>query len=169
MARRKRLGGPFFLALGVAAGMTIGRRWLDVIEVRGGSMEPTLLPGDRLLVESRSYQGRAPRPGEVVLAADPRQPDRELIKRVASIDEAESTVELRGDAPEASTDSRVFGAVPLATIQWRAVFRYWPPERAGRVDAVEQAATGLRTAPPRRRRTAPGQRAAAPPARPPRP
>jgi nickel-type superoxide dismutase maturation protease len=122
------------MALGVAAGLTIGRRWLDVIEVRGGSMEPTLLPGDRLLVESHSYRGRTPRPGEVVLAADPRQADRELIKRVASIDEAESSAELRGDAPEASTDSRDFGAVPLSTIRWRAVFRYWPPQRAGRLE-----------------------------------
>ena len=89
MARRRRLGGPLFLALGVAAGMAIGRRWLDVVEVRGSSMEPTLIPGDRLLVESHTYGGRAPRHGEVVLAADPRQPERELIKRVASIDEAQ--------------------------------------------------------------------------------
>lgn len=121
------------MALGVAAGMTIGRRWLDVVEVRGGSMAPSLLPGDRLLVESHSYQGRTPRRGEVVLAADPRQPDRELIKRVASIDEGTSSAELRGDAPEASTDSRAFGAVPLSAIRWRAVFRYWPPQRAGRL------------------------------------
>jgi nickel-type superoxide dismutase maturation protease len=133
MARRKRLGGPLFLALGVAAGMTIGRRWLDVVEVRGGSMAPSLLPGDRLVVESHSYQGRAPRAGEVVLAADPRDPDRELIKRVASIDDAGSSAELRGDAPEASTDSRAFGAIPLSAIRWRAVFRYWPPQRAGRL------------------------------------
>jgi nickel-type superoxide dismutase maturation protease len=113
--------------------MTIGRRWLAVVEVRGGSMAPSLLPGDRLLVEAHSYQGRAPRAGEVVLAADPRQPDRELIKRIASIDNAGSSAELRGDAPEASTDSRAFGAIPLSAIRWRAVFRYWPPLRAGRV------------------------------------
>lgn len=133
MARRKRLGGPLFLALGMAAGITLGRRWLDVVEVRGGSMAPSLLPGDRLLVESRSYQGRAPRPGEVVLAADPRRADREIIKRVASINDAASSAMLRGDAPESSTDSREFGAVPLEAIRWRAVFRYWPPQRAGRL------------------------------------
>ena len=133
MARRKGLGGPFFLMLGMAAGISVGRRWLDVVEVRGASMAPSLLPGDRLLVESHSYQGRVPRPGEVVLAADPREPARELIKRVASIDDAASSVELRGDAPEASTDSRAFGAIPLSAIRWRAVFRYWPPQRAGRL------------------------------------
>ena len=123
--------------LGVAAGIGIGRRWLDVVEVRGASMAPALLPGDRLVVESRSYLSRQPRRGEVVLAPDPREPERELIKRVASVDETAESAALRGDAPEASTDSRAFGAVPLSEIRWRAVFRYWPPERAGRLPASE--------------------------------
>lgn len=125
---------PLAALLGVAAGIAAGAaasHWLDVVEVRGDSMAPTLLPGDRLLVESRSYQHRAPRPGEVVLAADPRETERELIKRVAAVDEESYAVDLRGDAPDASTDSREFGAVPLASIRWRAAFRYWPPERAG--------------------------------------
>ena len=133
MARRRGLGGPFFLMLGMAAGISVGRRWLDVVEVRGGSMAPSLLPGDRLLVESHSYRSRQPRPAEVVLAADPREPDRELIKRVASVDSAAGTADLRGDAPDESTDSREFGAIPLSEIRWRAVFRYWPPQRAGRL------------------------------------
>jgi nickel-type superoxide dismutase maturation protease len=122
--------------LGAAAGMAAGAaasRWLDVVEVRGSSMAPALLPGDRLLVESRSFQRRAPRPGEVVLAADPRASERELIKRVAAIDEETGAADLRGDAPHESTDSRDFGAVPLSAIRWRAAFRYWPPERAGRL------------------------------------
>ena len=127
---------PLVALLGVAAGAAAGAaasRWLDVVEVRGDSMAPSLLSGDRLLVESRSYAGRAPRPGDVVLAADPRDADRELIKRVAAVDDAADAAELRGDAPEASTDSREFGAVPLSAIRWRAIFRYWPPERAGRI------------------------------------
>jgi nickel-type superoxide dismutase maturation protease len=133
MARRRGLGGPFFLMLGMAAGITVGRRWLDVVEVRGGSMAPSLLPGDRLLVESRTYHLRRPRPGEVVLAADPRMPERELIKRVTAVDDDTASAELRGDDPAASTDSREFGAVPLTAIRWRAAYRYWPPQRVGRV------------------------------------
>lgn len=117
----------------MAAGISVGRRWLDVVEVHGASMAPSLLPGDRLLVESRSFEGRAPRPGEVVLAADPRAPGRELIKRVATVDDGAGLADLRGDASTASTDSRAFGAVPLTAIRWRAVFRYWPPQRAGRL------------------------------------
>ena len=132
MSRRRPLAAVVGIAAGIAAGAA-ATRWLDVVEVRGGSMAPALLPGDRLLVESRSYLTRAPRPGEVVLAADPRRSDRELIKRVAAIDEEGAAADLRGDAPDESTDSRDFGAVPLADIRWRAAFRYWPPERAGRL------------------------------------
>ena len=132
MSRRRPLVALLGAAAGVAAGVAASR-WLDVVEVHGGSMAPALLPGDRLLVESRSYLGRPPRPGEIVLAADPRQGDRELIKRVASVDPDTTAADLRGDAPDESTDSRDFGAVPLADIRWRAAFRYWPPERAGRL------------------------------------
>jgi nickel-type superoxide dismutase maturation protease len=132
MSRRRPLVALLGVATGIAAGVAASR-WLDVVEVQGGSMAPSLLPGDRLLVESRSYERRAPRPGEVVLAADPRESDRELIKRVASVDDAGAAADLRGDAAEESTDSRDFGAVPLAAIRWRAAFRYWPPERAGRL------------------------------------
>ena len=128
----RRLTALMGVAAGVAAGAAASR-WLDVVEVRGSSMAPALLPGDRLLVESRSYLGRAPRPGDIVLAADPRQGDRELIKRVAAVDEEAAAADLRGDAPDESTDSREFGAVPLTEIRWRAALRYWPPERAGRL------------------------------------
>lgn len=100
-------------------------------------MAPALLPGDRLLVESRSYESRHPRQGEVVLAADPRKPERELIKRVAHVDGTAATADLRGDDPGSSTDSREFGAVPLSAIRWRAIFRYWPPQRAGRLAESE--------------------------------
>ncbi len=124
------------LARGAALGTGIAlaraaREWLDVVEVHGASMVPALVPGDWLVVERRTYARRAPRVGEVVLAPDPRDPGRELIKRVAVVDLEAGTIELRGDAPEESTDSRAFGAVPLASVRWRAVARYWPAGRAG--------------------------------------
>lgn len=131
---------PLTALLGAAAGVAVGvvgaaagSRWLDAVEVHGGSMAPALRAGDRLLVESRSFERRAPRVGEVVLAADPREPERELIKRVAAVDPLAGTADLRGDTPNASTDSRSFGAVPLAAIRWRAAYRYWPVSRRGRI------------------------------------
>ncbi|HEX2140867.1 MAG TPA: nickel-type superoxide dismutase maturation protease [Candidatus Limnocylindria bacterium] len=123
---------PLFLALGTAAGLLVASwvlRRTDAVEVVGGSMSPTLLPGDRLLVESWTYARRAPRRGEVVLAADPRSPARELIKRVAAVHGAH--VDLRGDAAAASTDSRHFGRLRIHDVRWRVGLRYWPLRRIG--------------------------------------
>jgi signal peptidase I len=99
----------------------LARRRLDVVEVRGRSMAPTLLPGDRLLVVRTHH---APRTGDVVLAPDPLEPRRELVKRVAGV--GPGGVELRGDNVAASTDARV----APDRVRWRAVIRYWPPNRA---------------------------------------
>jgi nickel-type superoxide dismutase maturation protease len=123
----------FVGAAGALAATAASRGWLDAVEVRGGSMAPTLLPGDWLLVESSTFRKRLPLPGELVLAPDPRQPARELVKRVTAADHDAGTIELRGDATDASTDSRDFGVVPAATVRWRVLARYWPPSRAGRV------------------------------------
>ena len=126
-----------FLFLGslaaIGAAAVAAGRWLDAVEVKGHSMAPTLLSGDRLLVEALTYRRRAPRAGEIVLAREPRQPDRELVKRIGSVDPSSGSAELVGDAPDASTDSRTFGPVALEDLRWRAVGRYWPPGRIGPV------------------------------------
>lgn len=116
--------------LGAAVGLvSLARRWLDVVEVHGSSMAPALHPGDRLLVERWTYARREPRPGEMVLAPDPRSPSRELVKRVGDVRGPRLT--LHGDAGTASTDSRVFGSVPVASVRWRVTLRYWPVARRG--------------------------------------
>jgi nickel-type superoxide dismutase maturation protease len=117
------------LLLGLIALLVAARRIFDVVEVEGASMAPALRSGDRLLVEALTYRSRPPRVGDLVLAADPRLPSRELIKRVAALDPAARTASLAGDAPEMSTDSRVFGPIPLSAIRWRVVGRYWPITR----------------------------------------
>lgn len=130
----RRTRGPIGPLVAWAAGAlaVIGalaaRAAIDVVEVRGRSMLPALRPGDRLLV----VRQRGPiRKGTVVLALDPRDPDRELVKRVASMDR--DRVLLAGDNPLESTDGRTFGAVPVASVRWRVVVRYWPPRRIGPV------------------------------------
>jgi nickel-type superoxide dismutase maturation protease len=117
------------LAAGAVTGAAVLRR-LDAVEVAGLSMAPSLLPGDRLLAESWTYARRPPRPGEVIVAPDPRG-GRELIKRVAAV--RDGTIDLRGDRHASSTDSRHFGAVPASSVRWRVTLRYWPPARFGRV------------------------------------
>ena len=92
-------------------------------------MRPALEPGDRLLVVPL----RRPRPGQVVALADPRDPRRTLVKRVVAVSGA--GLDVRGDDPAASTDSRTFGPVPPGALLGRAAYRYFPASRAGRLVA----------------------------------
>ena len=124
----------------LAAVATLAGRWVDIVEVRGRSMAPSLLPGELLVVERWTYRRRRPRRGDVVLVRDPRSPRRELVKRVAATDGVR--LELHGDAPEASTDSRMFGELPVAAVRWRVALRYWPPGRIGSVQGSGTAAEG---------------------------
>jgi nickel-type superoxide dismutase maturation protease len=97
------------------------------VVVSGRSMEPTLAPGDRLLV---IRWGRV-HPGDVVAVRDPRGTRRVLVKRVAAV--LDAGVVLRGDNPTASTDSRSFGPVPPTAVLGRVVRCYAPAWRAGPV------------------------------------
>lgn len=115
------------LGLALAGAWILARRHLDTVEVRGRSMAPALLPRDRLLVVRAT-----PRLGDVVLARDPRDARRELIKRVAGVDN--DGLRLLGDNRIASTDARAFGAVPASAVEWRVVGRYWPVDRFGPIE-----------------------------------
>lgn len=94
----------------------------SLVEVRGDSMAPTLWAGDRL-VTLPSWLLR-PRPGRIVVARDPRDPSRVLVKRVQRR-VGRDHLDLRGDDPEASTDSRVYGPLPRRLVR-RVVVARWP-------------------------------------------
>jgi nickel-type superoxide dismutase maturation protease len=123
-AYRQALGA----AAAVAAVALVLVRRLPRVVVEGPSMRPGLQPGDRLVLVPRRHH----RPGTVVAAADPRQPDRWLVKRVAAVG-TDGRLHLRGDDPAASTDSRAFGPVEPDQVWGRAVWRYAPRGRTGRV------------------------------------
>ena len=98
------------------------------VAVAGRSMEPTFHDGDWLLVRKL---GRPPRAGEVVVATDPREPERLLVKRVRSVAGDRVTVEGDHRDPAESTDSRQFGPIPGSAVVGRPVLRYAPLRRFG--------------------------------------
>ncbi len=109
-------------------GLWLRRRWpLGRVEVIGDSMLPALAPGDRLLVVR---DGRE-EVGDVVAVADPRAPARTMVKRVSA--RGAEGITVLGDNAAASTDSRVLGPVAPTAIRGRAVYRYFPESRRGRV------------------------------------
>ncbi len=85
-------------------------------------MEPTFVAGDRLLVFTR---GRKPRAGDVVIFVDPRLDSAgiEMVKRVTEV-HADGSVDVAGDNPAASTDSRTFGPVPAKNLRGRVLRKY---------------------------------------------
>jgi nickel-type superoxide dismutase maturation protease len=93
-------------------------------------MEPTFRDGDWLLVRRLR---RPPRAGEVVVATDPREPDRLLVKRVRAVVGERVTVQGDHADPAESTDSRQFGPIPGSAIVGRPVLRYAPLSRIGLV------------------------------------
>ena len=73
-------------------------------------MLPHLASEDRILINQRSR----PKRGDVVVAWHPRKPGVRLIKRLHWLDA--NGMQLLGDNPSASTDSRQLGAIPNALL-----------------------------------------------------
>lgn len=130
-----RLPGVVFRIALVAAGLfaayRVSRRYRR-FAISGRSMSPTLEAGDWVLVDEDAYRSSLPRRGHVVIAADPRDPARQVVKRVAAVD-LHRELRLEGDNPDESTDSRHFGPVSVELVRGRVRWRYWPPGRAGKV------------------------------------
>jgi len=101
--------------------MRRARRGLHAVLVKGPSMVPTLRDGDAVLVRRG---GRAPRPGDVVLARFRSRPDLLVVKRAARV-EGDGWWVL-GDNMFGSDDSRAYG---VADVIGRVVLRWWPSLR----------------------------------------
>ena len=91
---------------------------LTRVKVAERSMEPALRPGDWLLVR----RTRRIRPGQIVLARHPDEPDMLLVKRAARR-MPDGRWWLSSDNPGAgAVDSRRFG--PVAEVEGRVLLRY---------------------------------------------
>ena len=113
--------------LGAAIAAALAYAWWRPfrVEVDGGSMRPTLRPGEWAI----AVRTRLPRPGAVVVLEHPERPGLELVKRVLAA-APNGAVWVEGDDPPASTDSRAFGSVSRGSIGGRVLAVYHPWRRA---------------------------------------
>jgi signal peptidase I len=92
--KRQILLGLFVGLLSIVSYVLISHFVLMSVTIRGVSMSPTLLNGDRYLLFRCPYLWRAPRQGEIVVIKDPE--DQGLsIKRIVAL--PNDLVEIRGD------------------------------------------------------------------------
>jgi signal peptidase I len=97
--------------------------------VSGRSMEPTLLPGDRLLVR----HGAHPRPGDLVLVELPPGPDgpRPLAVKRATRREPDGRWWVESDNSAVGTDSWTVGALSSRAVRARVLWRLPRRHRSG--------------------------------------
>ena len=94
------------------------------VRVSGESMEPVLSDGDEILVQPmRSLSPQALKPGDIVWLQHPLRSDTTLVKRLLKV-EPNGFLYVQGDQARASSDSRVFGAVPPSKLLGRVVARF---------------------------------------------
>ncbi|MFI0149556.1 nickel-type superoxide dismutase maturation protease [Streptomyces lydicus] len=98
-----------------------GLRAFGLAEVYNRSMQPTLQPGDQLVVR----YGAAVRPGDVVVLRHPFRQDLLIVKR--AVRRRDGGWWVQGDNPSVENDSREFGAVPDELVIARAWVRLRPP------------------------------------------
>ncbi|MFW5694394.1 MAG: nickel-type superoxide dismutase maturation protease [Alkalispirochaeta sp.] len=89
--------------------------------VEGTSMEPAIAPGQVVVVNRLAFRFHTPTPGDVVVARHPIDPNRVVVKRLAS-GTADGRYILHGDNSGGSLDSRHYGAVSPSQILGRVVF-----------------------------------------------
>ena len=77
-------------------------------------MLPSLQPRQRLIVKPLAQEASAPKNGSVVVCRHPNDAALVITKRVWR--SQGQLLDLRGDNPAASTDSRNFGQVPMECV-----------------------------------------------------
>ncbi|HJR96271.1 MAG TPA: S26 family signal peptidase [Actinomycetota bacterium] len=135
---RKRAAGVGATAAAAAGVAWACLRWKPSrVEIEGGSMAPTLAPGDWALVVSPPRYGRR----DVVVVEHPGRPGYEMVKRIVGVPGdrvgdrllGEDEYWVEGDLEPASTDSRQFGPVREERLKAKVLLVYWPPDRRRRV------------------------------------
>jgi signal peptidase I len=90
--------------------------------VQGGSMEPGIVTGERIIVNLLVYDFNRPRRGDIIIFRNPRDTSKDYIKRVIAL--AGETIEIKGgvtyindhELPEPYVTLRDFTDLPICRI-----------------------------------------------------
>jgi signal peptidase I len=80
-------------AIAFMVGLVYWSLFLQRFRIPSSAMYPTLLIGDQVIVELLTVQWSPPKRGDIIVFAQPCQPDRDYIKRVIAV--ANDTIEIR--------------------------------------------------------------------------
>lgn len=87
MKQKTRLAWPIWILAAILLCAGLLRFFvLQPYIIPSASMEPTMVPGDRILVNRLAYRFWAPARGDIVVFAYPRDPSRTFIKRVIALE-----------------------------------------------------------------------------------
>jgi signal peptidase I len=106
---------------------------IEAYKIASASMEPSVLKGDRILVDKTAYKRMPPKQGNIVVFVYPDDRSKIFIKRIEGlpgntiklVDGREQTVPhgsvyVLGDNKGQSIDSRAFGFIPLRDVIGKA-------------------------------------------------
>jgi signal peptidase I len=133
--------GPVFLT-GLATGY-IRDNIIQAFKIPSLSMEPTIMRGDRILVDKVTYKRRQPQVGDIIVFVYPDDRSKNYIKRIKGL--PGKTVKAGGreypvphgrvfvmsDNQEKGLDSRYFGPVPLADVVGKARLVFFSAGKEG--------------------------------------
>lgn len=116
------------IVIAVALALFIRTYIVELYMVEGPSMRPTLVNGERLVVNKFIYRWQQPGKGDVVVFRYPRDPSRDFIKRVIAT--AGDTIEIRDgrvfvngqQLSEAYILEKSRGSYPVSTVPEGTIF-----------------------------------------------
>lgn len=83
----------FLLFLGGAGALIFRATCFESIYLASDSMAPTVVTGERAIVNKLAFRFRAPKRGDIVMFHTPQGPDKDLVKRIIAV--AGDIIEIR--------------------------------------------------------------------------
>ena len=90
---RKTLEFVGIIASAIVLALLLQAFLVKPFKIPSSSMEPTLIPGDRVLVNRLAYKYGSPQRGDVIVFLSPHDPNVDFIKRIIAIEG--DTIEVR--------------------------------------------------------------------------